>query len=325
MHTPKISVVLPVYNVAAYLPAALASLAQQTERDLEIIAVNDGSTDNSLALLESAALKDPRITIITQANGGLSAARNTALAVARGRWIAFLDSDDWLSPDTLATWLAQAEAQEVQMLIGNGFRFQQTPDDRFATLCRKQLWGQVVDGPAWAIHAERVREWPHWVWLQLTRRDFIESLGVRFVPGMLHEDSPWTLQLVLAAQRIGFCEAPLYGYRRNPVSIVRSPSTTMLSRRASSHIDIVSLLDTLAEQHRQQPNLRRALLRYANKRGNHFRKLVWKLPRWSPVRRELMRDFVAAGGVRTMFKGGDCARNAAQALLCWLSARVPVL
>lgn len=95
---PKLSVVVPVYNVAAYLDEALDSVENQTYKDLEIICVNDGSTDNSLEILEKHAQKDSRIKIITQENQGLAGARNTGLRAAKGQYIHFFDSDDVLVP-----------------------------------------------------------------------------------------------------------------------------------------------------------------------------------------------------------------------------------
>ena len=94
----KVSVIIPVYNTAPYLYRCLNSVINQRLRELEILVVNDGSTDNSLQILEEFAYKDARIKIINQKNQGLSVARNTGLECATGEYIAFLDSDDWFDP-----------------------------------------------------------------------------------------------------------------------------------------------------------------------------------------------------------------------------------
>ncbi len=94
----KISVIIPVYNVEAYLERCLRSVAENTYRNLEIICVNDGSTDGCAAILEKFAGQDERVQVITQENGGLSAARNSGMKVATGDFIAFIDSDDWIHP-----------------------------------------------------------------------------------------------------------------------------------------------------------------------------------------------------------------------------------
>ena len=95
----KVSVIVPVYNVEIYLADCLDSVLQQTLKDIEIICINDGSTDKSPEILAEYAKKDPRITIISQENKGLSSARNRGLEVATGEYVAFLDSDDWVDPD----------------------------------------------------------------------------------------------------------------------------------------------------------------------------------------------------------------------------------
>lgn len=97
---PLISVIVPVYNTAPYLRQCLDSICNQTYQNLEVICVNDGSTDNSAEILEEYAAKDSRIIVITQTNAGPSVARNVAIEQAKGEWIASVDSDDWIEPDT---------------------------------------------------------------------------------------------------------------------------------------------------------------------------------------------------------------------------------
>ena len=96
--TPKLSIIMPVYNVEDYLDEALNSAESQTLKDIEIICVNDGSTDNSLAILEKHAKKDKRIKVINQENQGVSKARNAGMKAATGKYIYFFDSDDVLAP-----------------------------------------------------------------------------------------------------------------------------------------------------------------------------------------------------------------------------------
>ena len=97
---PKISVIIPVYNIEKYLKNCLDSVINQTFSDIEIICINDGSTDNSLAILEQYARKDNRITIINKPNGGLSSAWNKGLEVATAEYVTFVDSDDWIEQET---------------------------------------------------------------------------------------------------------------------------------------------------------------------------------------------------------------------------------
>lgn len=100
MSTPLISIIVPVYNVSKFLPQCLDSLIKQSYQNIEIIAVNDGSTDNSLEILNRYAQTFSQIRIISQANAGLSAARNTGIATSKGEYLCFVDSDDWMDTDT---------------------------------------------------------------------------------------------------------------------------------------------------------------------------------------------------------------------------------
>lgn len=133
MNSVDISVIVPVYNCANYLTDLLDSLRSQTGVSLEIIAVNDGSTDHSLALLEQVAHIDSRLVIINQQNQGLSEARNVGIAKAKGNWIAFADGDDWLAPHALSTWLQQVKQQKLDVLIGNGYQFSSNPERKPVT------------------------------------------------------------------------------------------------------------------------------------------------------------------------------------------------
>lgn len=112
-----ISIIVPIYNVATYLPQCLDSLIAQTYRDIEIICVNDGSTDNSLQILETYAQKDERIRVIDGKNEGISAARNKALEIAQGEWIMFVDSDDWIALDTCQSVLNVAHLFQADVVM----------------------------------------------------------------------------------------------------------------------------------------------------------------------------------------------------------------
>lgn len=318
---PAISVVLPVYNTEPYLPLVLTALLNQSESDLEIICVDDGSTDGSLALLQTAARADARITVMTQRNKGLSAARNLALEHARGRWIAFVDSDDWLAPQTLQVWRERAEHDALDLLIGNCFRFRKSPIKANKPVLKKQPWHSIRTGKEWIVHAVAAREWPNWVWLQLIRHDLIRQTGARFVEGMLHEDTPWTLQIALAAQRVGFVQEPVYGYRRRPGSLIKDGSKAVRHARARSHVQIAQLLVETAAREPVGSALAHALLRDVNSRGNDLFSMLRSQLRDPAFRAEIAREFIAAGLMPVIFRRGGGVRNFTRALNCWLHAR----
>ena len=112
-----ISIIVPIYNVAPYLPQCLDSLVNQTYRDLEIICVNDGSTDNSLQIVEEYAAKDERIKVISRENKGISASRNEALDIAQGEWTMFVDSDDWIDTTTCQTAIDTALQHQADVVM----------------------------------------------------------------------------------------------------------------------------------------------------------------------------------------------------------------
>ena len=110
-----ISIVVPIYNTESYLPQCLSSLINQTYRDLEIICINDGSTDGSLEILEQYAAKDERIIVISRENQGASESRNEGIRLARGEWLMFVDSDDWIEPDCCKKLLVLSAESDLVM------------------------------------------------------------------------------------------------------------------------------------------------------------------------------------------------------------------
>jgi glycosyltransferase involved in cell wall biosynthesis len=277
MSTPKISVIVPVYNAASYLEMALQSVLTQSETDLEIIAINDASSDDSLQVLQTIAAKDARVRVLNRVeNAGVSAARNWGLRQATGDWIAFLDGDDFLEPDAFKTWLQQAQAQSVDVLVGNGYRFSERTADREGALLSRQPWGQQLSGRQWVADAVRVDEWPHYVWMQLLRRDFVEQHGIVFRENMVHEDIVWTVMVALNAQRVGFCEQAFYGYRINVNSITGSATEASVVRRAQGYIAVVDFLLIEAFALNQEPVVQNALLHQAIQECGHLFGLIRK-------------------------------------------------
>lgn len=118
----KLSIIIPVFNVEKYVQTCLDSVIEQSFRDFEVIVVDDGSTDGSPAICDAAAKQDGRICVIHQQNGGLSAARNAGLDIARGEWIGFLDSDDFIMPDMYEKLMDAAEKARADIAVCNYLR-----------------------------------------------------------------------------------------------------------------------------------------------------------------------------------------------------------
>ena len=210
-----ISVIVPVYNVAPYLRRCVQSLLRQTYSNLEILLMDDGSTDRSGVLCDELADTDSRIRVIHQSNGGLSHARNRGMDLAAGEYIAFLDSDDWADP----TWLETLHRLCI------------THKAQIAECSYRNMLPQVVTAegvcsggvmeftPMQAMECNL--KWQHCkpvAWNKLYRRDITE--GIRFPVGKYHEDEFTTHLFYLAAEKIVYGDIALVNYeRRNPSSI----------------------------------------------------------------------------------------------------------
>ncbi len=212
MSPPLLSLVIPVYNVAPYLPRCLESLAAMTPAADEIVVVDDGSTDECPAILAGFAARLPQMRVIRQENGGLSAARNRGLDEARGKYLAFVDSDDFVEPDAYAEALEQAEAGQLDMVLFNArYHYEgRRPDqdvypDAAAT--------GIIPGREWLRQRLKAGRLLHMVWMHLYRRDFIEANHFRFIPRLIHEDVIWTTQTLLVAERVRYTGHVALHYR----------------------------------------------------------------------------------------------------------------
>lgn len=210
---PLLSLVMPVYNVAAFLPACLDSLVAQTRQPDEIIAVDDGSTDDCPAILASYADQLPQMRVIRQVNGGLSDARNTGLNHANGEWLVFLDSDDRLAPQHCERALKMAQRDDLDMGLFNGwFDFEGRQDEEL--IYPDYPDGDITTGANWLRECLSQRRFFHFVWLHIYRRQFIENIGLRYFSPWIHEDVPWTTRALIEARRVRYSATPMVHYRK---------------------------------------------------------------------------------------------------------------
>jgi CDP-glycerol glycerophosphotransferase len=209
MATPRISVVVPIYNVDAYLQPCLHSLAAQTFADFEVVMVDDGSTDRSAAIAAEQAARDARFRLLTQPNGGLSRARNTGIDAARGEFLAFLDSDDVLPPRAYERLLGALDDTGSDFACGHVLqlaRGETTPAAWLTeTFARDRPATHVTEFPA--LLADRT------AWNKLWRRSFWDAHGFRFPEGAVHEDIPVALPAHVLARSVDVLAEPVYVYR----------------------------------------------------------------------------------------------------------------
>lgn len=219
MEAIRVSLIVPVYNVEKYLPACLDSALAQTLTAIEIICVDDGSTDASPRILADYAARDARITVVTRANGGLSAARNSGIDAARGEYLLFLDSDDQLAaPNAAEALYARARAGELDMLFFEARMRYETPELRASASEGPDFYVRRHDYPAAASGPELYRLLNRWdeyrpnAYLYLLRREFAEAAHLRFPEGVYHEDEVFTLAALGLARRASCIH--LCGYER---------------------------------------------------------------------------------------------------------------
>ena len=218
---PKVSVIIPVYNVEPYLGEALDSVLRQTLQDFEIIAVNDGSTDGSRAILE--AYRD-RIRIIDKPNGGQGAARNDALKIACGDYICFLDSDDWIEPDTLQACYDLCERDNLDFTYFDAVNFGEKVLFNYS---RASIFPGVHTGPETMCRILDSGVYACSVCMGLYRRSFLERTGVRFPEGFIHEDELYSAVCYFNASRVEPLDRVFYHRRCHAGSTM----TTTFSRR----------------------------------------------------------------------------------------------
>lgn len=220
----KISIIVPVYNVEAYLSECLHSVVNQTFRDMEIILVDDGSTDRSLEIMREFAEKDSRIKIITQPNSGVSEARNTGIRAASGEYILFVDSDDTIMPDSVETLYNKACETDSDLLLGNALWCY--PDGRQETVFKRneELNSQVgIPGEACYIKLMKIKcAFPPLVYLFFMKRELIIRNKLFFKEGIIHEDILWCIKAMLSATRVTMIDFNYYYYRRREGSLTNS-------------------------------------------------------------------------------------------------------
>ena len=222
----KFTIIIPAYNVEAYIDECLASVAAQSYRDWEAIVVDDGSTDGTGEKCDEWGSKDERIRVVHQENKGQSAARNAGIRTAQGEYILFLDADDWLEPNALSLLAKQAEGEDVICFTGKRYfqaekRFEEL--DVLTEQSYSRGWDYYCDNALVPRHFAFVSEV-----LRIYRRAFMAEHGLYFKEGIFHEDNLFTPIVLYYAGSVKVVNACLYNYRIRSGSTMTTPTVGKL-------------------------------------------------------------------------------------------------
>lgn len=237
--SPKISVLIPVYNAQKYLRTCLESIQKQTFTDFEIICLDDGSTDGSLHFLEDFQNQEPRLQVFTQVNVGVAATRNRLMRQACGTYIAFVDADDLIAPDYLAKLYTAAQESGAditkcffQEISEDG---KQVPSARYNHL--------FYNTPSDSLDSRFICGYhDSIVWGKLFYRPWLEDINIFFLEGRVAEDLPFATQAFLEARRITIVSQPLYFYRKGLTHCITSQGEKMIIDQLKNLLDLQHIL-----------------------------------------------------------------------------------
>lgn len=300
---PLVSVVVPVYKVERWLDRCMASIVGQTYGNLEIILVDDGSPDGSPAKCDAWAERDARVTVLHRANAGVSAARNAGMDAAHGDYLCFVDSDDVIEPNLVATALDAAQSHDAQIVFfantndhqrSDGTVLDSVPQPGVAFVATTA--GEFAQHIVQLSHAQYVC--PPWNKLFLT--SFVRGVGSRFPEGIIAgEDSAFNFPLYAAAERVVSLDQPLYRYSMRAGSAMGTYDARLLHDRTAVHAMLLPIVKSWAPS-------------YLNEHENRLIANVWIMlsllyadgrPQVKAQRGAIVRTIITDPVVR------DCARQ----------------
>ena len=217
---PTVSIIVPVYNAESTLRRCVDSILNQDYRDFELILVNDGSQDGSGAICDAYAAQDPRVIAIHKPNTGVSDTRNLAISRARGTYLQFLDSDDWMTPDSTKLLVRAAEEGSCDLVIADfyrvvGERVSRKGDiEEEGVMSPEEFAAHMMESPADYYYGV--------LWNKLYRRSIIEEHALR-----MNAEISWCLEYIRFAERITALHAPIYYYVKRKGSLVTTQGTSL--------------------------------------------------------------------------------------------------
>ena len=256
LEDPKISLIIPVYNVEKYIHKTIDSVLSQTFKDYEVIMINDGSTDNSLAALKEYASKHKNFVLINNCNIGASRARNIGIKVAKGEYIAFLDSDDFLAPTFLEELYNSATKNDAEIACCNYYLY-------YDKICKKIYMPFTAKTGVYS-NEEALKKlildttFHFFMWNKLFKRSLFIENDITFYD-MYFEDIAVCPQLFYYANKVSFINKPLYYYRRHKGSTISLIDAT----KTNDFIKSLGIIRNFLEEKKVYKKYRSALKIYA--------------------------------------------------------------
>lgn len=228
---PTVSVIVPLYNVENYVRSCLDSIVEQTLQQIEVICVDDGSTDHSADIASEYVQKYPNFTLIQKENGGLSSARNAGMDAAHGRYLYFLDGDDFIISNALQEICEKADKEDLDIVYFDAFTLYENDTVKEANAeylnhyRRNHDYSGITSGQSMFQQMQENHDFFSSVCMQLFRKSFIEENGIRFYDGILHEDNLFSLQCAILAARVNYLNTPYFCRRMRSGSIMTAPKS----------------------------------------------------------------------------------------------------
>lgn len=269
----KFSIIMPAYNGERYIAETLDCLLEQTENDIEIIVVNDGSTDSTQQIVEEYAKKYPCIVPVNQENAGVSAARNNGIELARGEYIIFIDSDDLIGKDTLEHIYEAMKETDADLAI---YRVQSFNDNGFVQY--NYLVDQLIRQPRINCYDKRLLR-NFLVSNKVYRADLLKKSGIRFPPMKYSEDGAFFMQFVHTLKpKITGVEDALFRYRRHNESVTHRVNAMLVSEFSKSMDYIYDILENSFEDDPEIKDdyIQEMLFKDFLALMNEFYRMMWK-------------------------------------------------
>ncbi|MDR3063739.1 MAG: glycosyltransferase [Methanobrevibacter sp.] len=260
MSNTKISVIIPIYNSEKYLKDCLDSVTKQSLKDIQIICINDGSTDRSLEILREYASNDSRFVIINQENKGAGVARNIGLDNATGEYISFIDSDDWIKKELYKKTYSLAKSKNLDMIMFKMINYEEKTKKLYETAYYNlNSLHDYFDGTIFSTSntKDKIFQMSVSPGNKLYKRELIEELGLRFPEGIIFEDSPFFMELYLNSKKNLVIDEYLYYRRRSEGSV-----TTLFDEHYQDIIPMTNILIDIFKKYNKFEKYKKGLINF---------------------------------------------------------------